>query len=159
MQTIEVQLIEVWLQTKILQKWGCLLNCSKQFSNGFVQGYRTAKPIRSGQSGIIRWNLCKTQMTSFIVFTWTHITMFMTWKFTTFLMFFKSFYSSFNPLTPTTDQNRTSFYNFYTILSRQVMKMKKTITQGIIIWYENKFSKLTSKKLYGIQLGELLMRS
>ena len=51
------------------------------------------------------------------------------------------------------------FYNFYTILTRQVMKMKKTITQGIIIWYENKFSKLTPKELYGIQPGELLMRS
>ena len=51
------------------------MNCSKQFSNGFVQGYGTSKPIRSGQSGIIRWNLCKTQMTSFIVFTWTIVSM------------------------------------------------------------------------------------
>ena len=28
-----------------------------------------------------------------------------------------------------------------------------------LIWYENKFSKLTPKELYGIQLGEVLMRS
>ena len=43
--------------------------------------------------------------------------------------------------------------------SRQVIRIKKNVNKGIISWSNTKFSKLTSKKLYGRQWGELLMRS
>ena len=39
---------------------------------------------------------------------------------------------AFNLLTPMSDQDRTSPYNFNTISSRQVMRIKKNISQGII---------------------------
>ena len=37
-----------------------------------------------------------------------------------------------NPLTPMSDQDRISPYNINTISSRQVMRIKKNIIQGII---------------------------
>ena len=39
---------------------------------------------------------------------------------------------SFNPLTPTSDQDRISPYNINTISSRQVMRIKTNINLGII---------------------------
>ena len=39
---------------------------------------------------------------------------------------------AFNPLTPMSDQDRTSPYNINTISSRQVMRIKKNISQGIV---------------------------
>ena len=39
---------------------------------------------------------------------------------------------TFNPLTPMSDQDRTSPYNFNTISSRQVMRIKKNVSQGIV---------------------------
>ena len=36
-----------------------------------------------------------------------------------------------NPLTPMSDQDRISPYNINTILSRQVMRIKKNINYGI----------------------------
>ena len=41
---------------------------------------------------------------------------------------------TFNPLTPVSDQERTSLYNINTISSRQVMRIKKNISQGIVSW-------------------------
>ena len=41
---------------------------------------------------------------------------------------------AFNPLTPMSDQDRTSPYNINTISSRQVMRIKKNISQGIVSW-------------------------
>ena len=40
---------------------------------------------------------------------------------------------SFNPFTPTNDQDRISPYNINTISSRQVMRIEKNIDYGIII--------------------------
>ena len=57
------------------------------------------------------------------------------------------------------DQDRISPYNINTISSRQVMRIKKSISEGIISWSNTKFSKLTSQHWYGRQQGELLMRS
>ena len=37
-----------------------------------------------------------------------------------------------NPLTPMSDQDRISPYNINTILTRQVMRIKKNINLGII---------------------------
>ena len=37
-----------------------------------------------------------------------------------------------NPLTPMSDQDRISPYNINTISSRQVMRIKKSISEGII---------------------------
>ena len=37
-----------------------------------------------------------------------------------------------NPLTPMSDQDRISPYNIHTISSRQVMRIKKNINEGII---------------------------
>ena len=65
----------------------------------------------------------------------------------------------FNPLTPTSDQYRISPYNIKTISSRQVMRIKKIISEGILSWSNTKFSKLTPHELYGTHLGELLVRS
>ena len=49
------------------------------------------------------------------------------------------------------DQDKISPYNIDTISSRQVMRIKKNISQGIISWSNTKFSKLTSQELYGRQ--------
>ena len=49
------------------------------------------------------------------------------------------------------DQDRISPYNINTIWGRQVMRIKKNITKGIISWSNTKFSKLTSSELYGRQ--------
>ena len=56
-----------------------------------------------------------------------------------------------NPLTLMGDQHRISPYNINTISSRQVMRNKKNINDGIISWSNTKFSKLTSQELYGRQ--------
>ena len=45
-----------------------------------------------------------------------------------------------NPLTPMSDQDRISPYNINTILSRQVMRIKKNINYGIANWSDTKFS-------------------
>ena len=52
--------------------------------------------------------------------------------------------TSFLPFTPTSDQDRISPYNIYTISSRQVMRIEKNINYGIISWSNTKFSELTS---------------
>ena len=49
------------------------------------------------------------------------------------------------------DQHRISPYNINTISSRQVMRNKKNINDGIISWSNTKFLKLTSQELYGRQ--------
>ena len=49
------------------------------------------------------------------------------------------------------DQDKISPYNIDTISSRQVMRIKKNINQGIISWSNTKFSKLTSQELYDRQ--------
>ena len=49
-----------------------------------------------------------------------------------------------NPFTPTNDQDRISPYNINTISSRQVMRIEKNISHGIISWSNTKFSELTS---------------
>ena len=56
-----------------------------------------------------------------------------------------------NPLTLMGDQHRISPYNINTISSRQVMRNKKNINDGIISWSNTKFLKLTSQELYGRQ--------
>ena len=53
------------------------------------------------------------------------------------------------PLSPTSDPDIISPYT--TCVSRQVMRIKKNINLGNIVWSNSKFSKLTSYKLYGIQ--------
>ena len=60
---------------------------------------------------------------------------------------------------PTRDLDRISLHTFNMISSRQLMRIKKDINLGSIGWSNSKFSKLTSKKLYGGQKGELLMKS
>ena len=45
-----------------------------------------------------------------------------------------------NPLTPMSDQDRISPYNINTILSRQVMRIKKNINYRIANWSDTKFS-------------------
>ena len=50
----------------------------------------------------------------------------------------------FNPLTPISDQDRIPPYNIKTISSRQVIRMKKNISWGIIGWSNTRSSKLTS---------------
>ena len=57
----------------------------------------------------------------------------------------------FNTLTPMSDQDKISPYNIDTISSRQVMRIKKNINQGIVSWSNTKFSKLTSQELYDRQ--------
>ena len=42
------------------------------------------------------------------------------------------------------DQDKISPYNINTISSRQVMSLKKNINEGIINWFNTKFSKVTS---------------
>ena len=52
------------------------------------------------------------------------------------------------------DQDRISPYNINTVPSRQMMRIKKNancIREGIVSWSNTKFSKLTSKELYGRQ--------
>ena len=51
--------------------------------------------------------------------------------------------SSFNPLTPMSDQARVSPYSIITVLTRQVMRMKKNINLAIFSWSDTKFSNLT----------------
>ena len=48
-----------------------------------------------------------------------------------------------NPSTPMSDQDRISPYNIFTISCWQVMRIKKNINLGIIIWSNTKFSVLT----------------
>ena len=43
------------------------------------------------------------------------------------------------------DQDRISPYNIKIISSRQVMRIKKNINQGIIGWSNTKYSELTSQ--------------
>ena len=64
-----------------------------------------------------------------------------------------------NPLTPRSDQNVNYPYNFNTLLSRQVMRIKKIINQEILFGYNIKFSGLANKEMFGHQLGELAFRS
>ena len=52
---------------------------------------------------------------------------------------------SVNPLTPMSDQDRISPYNINTISSRQVMRIKKNINEGMISWSTTKFSKQHSE--------------
>ena len=49
-----------------------------------------------------------------------------------------------NILTTMSDQNTISFHNINTKSSRQVMRIKKSINDGIITWSNAKFSELTS---------------
>ena len=49
-----------------------------------------------------------------------------------------------NTLTLMSDQDRISPYNFDTISSRQAMRIKKNVNQGIIGWSRTKLSKLAS---------------
>ena len=44
------------------------------------------------------------------------------------------------------DQDRISPYNINTVSSKQVMRIKKNISWGIISWSNYKFSKLTFQK-------------
>ena len=48
-----------------------------------------------------------------------------------------------NPLTPRSDQDRISPYDIITVLTRQVMRIKKYIKLGIISWSNAKFFDLT----------------
>ena len=54
------------------------------------------------------------------------------------------------------DQDRIFPYTTNTISSKQVMRIKENINQGIIGWFNTKFSKLTPEKLYGYQWEKLL---
>ena len=58
---------------------------------------------------------------------------------------------SFNPSTPMSDQDRISPNNINTTSNRQVMRIKKNISLGIINSSKTKFSKLTSEELYSRQ--------
>ena len=49
------------------------------------------------------------------------------------------------------DQDRISPYNTNTLPSKQVIRIEKNISQGIIGWSNTKFSKLTFQELYGRQ--------
>ena len=49
---------------------------------------------------------------------------------------------SFNPFTPTNDQDRISPYNINTISSRQVMRIEKNINHGIILGFDIPFWKI-----------------
>ena len=50
-------------------------------------------------------------------------------------------------------------YNFNTLSSRQVIRIKKIIHYGILSWYNTKLSVTVNKEMYGHQLGELAFRS
>ena len=63
--------------------------------------------------------------------------------------------SQINSLTPKSDQDIISLYNIHTISTRQVMRIKKNTSLGIIGWSNTKFSELILKELYGWQWGEL----
>ena len=54
----------------------------------------------------------------------------------------------FNPVTPMSDRDGISSYNVNTISSRQVMRIKKNIIEGIINWSNTRFSDLTSSEFY-----------
>jgi len=56
---------------------------------------------------------------------------------------------------PSCLQNLNSFYKTNTLSCRQVMRKKNIINQGILSWYNTKFSKLTSREMYENLLGEL----
>ena len=56
-----------------------------------------------------------------------------------------------NLLAPISDQDRSFLDTINTILSRQMMRIKKNINWGIISWCNTKFSKLTSWILYSRQ--------
>ena len=58
---------------------------------------------------------------------------------------------TFNPLTPRSDQDRISPYKIITVLTRQVMRIKKYIKLGLISWSNSKFSDLPLWELYGWQ--------
>ena len=55
--------------------------------------------------------------------------------------------ASFNPVSSTSDLDRISPYTSDTISCRQVMRIKKNINKGIIVWSNSKFSKLKSHEL------------
>ena len=64
-----------------------------------------------------------------------------------------------NPLTPMCDQDWISPYYFKPTSSRQVIRIKKNINEGLSVDPIKKFSKITPKELYSRQWGELLLRS
>ena len=64
-----------------------------------------------------------------------------------------------NPSTPMSDQDWISPYSFKPTSSRQLMRIKKNINEGLSVDPIKKFSKITSKELYSRQWGELLLRS
>ena len=55
--------------------------------------------------------------------------------------------SQVNPLTPMSDEDRISPNSINIILSRQVVRIKKYISLGIISRSNTKFSELTSKQI------------
>ena len=57
----------------------------------------------------------------------------------------------FNPISPTSDQDRISPYTVGTISSRKVMRIKKNINKGNMDLSNSKFSKLILYELYGRQ--------
>ena len=64
-----------------------------------------------------------------------------------------------NPLTLRSDQDRISPYNINSMSRRQVIRIKRNISQAINSWSNTKISKLTSWELYSRHWGELLMWS
>ena len=64
-----------------------------------------------------------------------------------------------NPLTLRSDQDRISPYNINSMSRRQVIRIKRNISQAINSWSNTKISKLTSWELYSRLQGELLMWS
>ena len=64
-----------------------------------------------------------------------------------------------NPLALRSDQDRISPYNINSMSRRQVIRIKRNISQAINSWSNTKISKLTSWELYSRLQGELLMWS
>ena len=64
-----------------------------------------------------------------------------------------------SPLTLRSDQDRISPYNINSMSRRQVIRIKRNISQAINSWSNTKISKLTSWELYSRHWGELLMWS
>ena len=64
-----------------------------------------------------------------------------------------------NPLTLRSDQDRISPYNINSMSRRQVIRIKRNISQAINSWSNTKISKLMSWELYSRHWGELLMWS
>ena len=56
---------------------------------------------------------------------------------------------SFDNSTPTSNKDKSCPYNVNTTSTRKVMRIEKNITWGIISWSNTKFSKFTTKELYG----------